>query len=132
MSLASQIVALANAVAAEVKALKIGIKPAYQVILDGTTVNYNPAAYRRSDFTCGTAATTIILTNPTVLPAVNQCLPSITILVRTPAGTVPGFITWSNLTGSGSIPLPAASQVVAAQLEWVDQTIGWLVVGVRA
>ena len=131
MSLASQIVALATAVGVELKAVKAGTKPVYQVTLNGTTVNYNPSTYRRNDFTCGTAATTIVLANPTA-PTAGQCLPSITILIRTPAGITPGVITWTNLTGGSAIPLPAASQIIAAQVEWVDQTIGWLVVGVRA
>jgi hypothetical protein len=132
VSLASQIVALATAVGVELKAVKAGTKPVYQVTLNGTTVNYDPSAYRRNDFTCGTAATQIIFANPVVYPIAGQCLPTITLLIRTPAGITPGVITWLNLTGSDSIPLPAASQVVAAQLEWVDETIGWLVIGVRA
>lgn len=99
--------------------------------LNGTAVSLDPSTYRRLDFTTGTAATTISLQNP-ASPVAGSVLPSPTILIKTPAGTTPGVITWINLTGGSSIPLPAASQVVAAELEWVDTTVGWLVVGIRA
>jgi len=103
----------------------------YSVTMDGTSVLFDPSLYRRSDFTTGVTPTTVTLQNPTP-PAVGKCIPAVTLLIRTPAATTPGIITWVNLTGGSFIPLPAASQVVAAQLEWVDEIIGWLVVGVRA
>jgi len=103
----------------------------YTFTLDGSSVLFDPSLYRRADFTTGVPPTTVTLQNPTP-PAVGECVPAVTLLIRTPAATTPGIITWVNLTGGSFIPLPAASQVVAAQLEWVDEIIGWLVVGVRA
>lgn len=100
--------------------------------LTGAPISFEPNLSRRIDITTSTVATTITLLNPAMIPVVGKCLSQVTILIRTPAGTVPGAITWVNLTGSSSIPLPAASQVVAVQLEWIDATVGWLVVGVRA
>jgi hypothetical protein len=102
------------------------------VTLDGTAVLFDPSDYRRTDFTMGATPTTITLQNPTVPPVAGKCLPSATLLLRTPSLVTPGAITWGNLTGGSSIPLPAANQVVAASIEWVDVIVGWIVVGVRA
>jgi hypothetical protein len=104
----------------------------YVATLNGSGVMFDPSIYRRIEFITSTAPSeNIIFQNPT-LPAVGHCLPTVTMLLRTPAATIPGPIGWTNVTGGSLIPIPAASQVVAVSLEWVDETVGWLVVGVRA
>lgn len=98
-------------------------------VLNTSSLTLALSPYRRSDLTLSTNACVVALQNPSP-PASGKVFAKRTILLRTPTGTTPGALTWTNLAGASSITAPPAGKFLVFDVEWYDTSAGWVVVGV--